>query len=131
MADERTVWGRSVEAIGMYYIFFFNDTATTEIYTLSLHDALPIFYALATIAFQALTGTLPRAGKTVVAVLSQARREPPPDLRERRPDAPAAAAELEGRVGFEDEHLAVKTWQRLTEASDGVELVGADRKSVV
>src|SRR2546425_13119869 len=25
------------------YIFFFNDTATTEIYTLSLHDALPIF----------------------------------------------------------------------------------------
>ena len=26
----------------MYFIFFFNDTATTEIYTLSLHDALPI-----------------------------------------------------------------------------------------
>src|SRR5256885_2857961 len=25
-----------------YDIFFFNDTATTEIYTLSLHDALPI-----------------------------------------------------------------------------------------
>src|SRR3712207_7019395 len=24
--------------------FFFNDTATTEIYTLSLHDALPIFH---------------------------------------------------------------------------------------
>src|SRR5215475_14650559 len=27
--------------------FFFNDTATTEIYTLSLHDALPILVALA------------------------------------------------------------------------------------
>src|SRR5438094_10647186 len=26
----------------IYFIFFFNDTATTEIYTLSLHDALPI-----------------------------------------------------------------------------------------
>src|SRR3712207_7450415 len=26
----------------IYYFFFFNDTATTEIYTLSLHDALPI-----------------------------------------------------------------------------------------
>src|SRR5216683_8020515 len=26
--------------------FFFNDTATTEIYTLSLHDALPIFEAI-------------------------------------------------------------------------------------
>src|SRR3712207_8701528 len=25
------------------FIFFFNDTATTEIYTLSLHDALPIY----------------------------------------------------------------------------------------
>src|SRR3712207_7832579 len=26
------------------FIFFFNDTATTEIYTLSLHDALPISF---------------------------------------------------------------------------------------
>src|SRR3712207_7457166 len=26
----------------VFLIFFFNDTATTEIYTLSLHDALPI-----------------------------------------------------------------------------------------
>jgi len=26
----------------MCFVFFFNDTATTEIYTLSLHDALPI-----------------------------------------------------------------------------------------
>src|SRR5256885_537989 len=30
--------------------FFFNDTATTEIYTLSLHDALPISLALGTTA---------------------------------------------------------------------------------
>src|SRR2546421_1155742 len=29
------------------YFFFFNDTATTEIYTLSLHDALPILHNLA------------------------------------------------------------------------------------
>src|SRR5258708_23140247 len=27
-----------------FCVFFFNDTATTEIYTLSLHDALPICY---------------------------------------------------------------------------------------
>src|SRR5688572_33450539 len=26
-----------------FFSFFFNDTATTEIYTLSLHDALPIY----------------------------------------------------------------------------------------
>src|SRR3989442_4339383 len=29
-----------------FFFFFFNDTATTEIYTLSLHDALPIFSRL-------------------------------------------------------------------------------------
>src|SRR5258708_34332266 len=28
--------------LGCFLFFFFNDTATTEIYTLSLHDALPI-----------------------------------------------------------------------------------------
>jgi eukaryotic-like serine/threonine-protein kinase len=54
-------------------------------------------YAFATIAFYALSGTLPRTGKTVVAVLRQATREPPPDLRERRPGAPAAAAEALAR----------------------------------
>src|SRR3989454_3913486 len=31
----------------IYFFFFFNDTATTEIYTLSLHDALPIYDGLA------------------------------------------------------------------------------------
>src|SRR5947208_10461014 len=30
----------------LFFSFFFNDTATTEIYTLSLHDALPIFVAV-------------------------------------------------------------------------------------
>src|SRR5438309_11647065 len=32
--------GRSSD---FFFFFFFNDTATTEIYTLSLHDALPIY----------------------------------------------------------------------------------------
>src|SRR6185436_20737497 len=31
-----------VSSICLFFFFFFNDTATTEIYTLSLHDALPI-----------------------------------------------------------------------------------------
>src|SRR3989449_3052267 len=30
-------------ALHIFFFFFFNDTATTEIYTLSLHDALPIW----------------------------------------------------------------------------------------
>src|ERR1022692_3378197 len=33
---------RSMAPLSCVYFFFFNDTATTEIYTLSLHDALPI-----------------------------------------------------------------------------------------
>src|SRR5256885_10499423 len=33
---------RSTRYHKSYFFFFFNDTATTEIYTLSLHDALPI-----------------------------------------------------------------------------------------
>src|SRR2546422_7422317 len=32
----------SIVAASLFSFFFFNDTATTEIYTLSLHDALPI-----------------------------------------------------------------------------------------
>src|SRR5436190_23713955 len=54
-------------------IFFFNDTATTEIYTLSLHDALPIF--------------VPREQqlRQDVAALSEIGRfTPPPDLRDQR-----------------------------------------------
>src|SRR5256885_16712376 len=33
---------RHVRMTRLFRFFFFNDTATTEIYTLSLHDALPI-----------------------------------------------------------------------------------------
>src|SRR3989442_12686619 len=57
--------------------FFFNDTATTEIYTLSLHDALPIF----------------RRG----AALRPAGR-PLPAVRQRR-DRPRAAALPKMRAG--------------------------------
>src|SRR5687768_9786833 len=33
----------SIPLFFFFFFFFFNDTATTEIYTLSLHDALPIY----------------------------------------------------------------------------------------
>src|SRR3989337_3185366 len=64
-----------------FFFFFFNDTATTEIYTLSLHDALPIFNgvqdntksfdvtgALRVIVVQENTGTLGTAGIDVVSI---------------------------------------------------------------
>src|SRR2546430_5768729 len=37
-----SVFFRMVCVLLCFFFFFFNDTATTEIYTLSLHDALPI-----------------------------------------------------------------------------------------
>src|SRR5256885_12940633 len=42
-----------------FFFFFFNDTATTEIYTLSLHDALPILNRTCT-----ATGCVPPSGCT-------------------------------------------------------------------
>src|SRR5215204_7667430 len=36
------VWPSTSCVLHLFFVFFFNDTATTEIYTLSLHDALPI-----------------------------------------------------------------------------------------
>src|SRR5258707_13636877 len=46
----------------VFVFFFFNDTATTEIYTLSLHDALPILSgtSLGCSIFAAASATLPK-----------------------------------------------------------------------
>src|SRR2546427_10017014 len=38
--------------VSSLFFFFFNDTATTEIYTLSLHDALPIYFGDAVVGAQ-------------------------------------------------------------------------------
>src|ERR1051325_9482063 len=43
LRGESVVW--TWAAVSVVSVFFFNDTATTEIYTLSLHDALPISLA--------------------------------------------------------------------------------------
>src|SRR3712207_9374527 len=47
--------------------FFFNDTATTEIYTLSLHDALPIFFGVRVHYHKVVRVYI--QGKTVVQVV--------------------------------------------------------------
>src|SRR5258708_30630561 len=56
--------------------FFFNDTATTEIYTLSLHDALPI-WARRTPPPSAARPP-PRRWRTWARCQSQRRSRPPP-----------------------------------------------------
>src|SRR5437870_8782186 len=52
------------------FLFFLNDTATTEIYTLSLHDALPISAGLVLVAARENSGeeSLPGALPGVIAV---------------------------------------------------------------
>src|SRR6266487_6652081 len=47
-----------------FSFFFFNDTATTEIYTLSLHDALPIFRCGARCGCAYSKPSTPRAGRS-------------------------------------------------------------------
>src|SRR2546430_14275983 len=51
------------------FFFFFNDTATTEIYTLSLHDALPIFIATGLLIFGAFVIRWPAARGAAIALL--------------------------------------------------------------
>src|SRR3712207_8145160 len=46
-----------------YIFFFFNDTATTEIYTLSLHDALPISSSPSTIRSRSTRCPSPRTAR--------------------------------------------------------------------
>src|SRR2546430_7860425 len=48
------------------FFFFFNDTATTEIYTLSLHDALPISLEVLNLTNNAISATLPVSGARFV-----------------------------------------------------------------
>src|SRR3712207_7927933 len=67
----------------MMYFFFFNDTATTEIYTLSLHDALPISPSAPRLSV--------RACRYYSALLQQAPQRPQVLRVERIDVAPAPA----------------------------------------
>src|SRR5260370_35718608 len=53
-----TLVDRTIGRTHMLIFFFFNDTATTEIYTLSLHDALPICLGLNQLVAQLLEAGL-------------------------------------------------------------------------
>src|SRR2546427_10713100 len=44
--------------LSFLFFFFFNDTATTEIYTLSLHDALPILFGGANLVLRGPDGLI-------------------------------------------------------------------------
>src|SRR3712207_5644829 len=85
-----------MSALNLYnFVFFFNDTATTEIYTLSLHDALPIWLTVPQLVNSSLTicrGTnhprnkhvnKPPTGRKICPVTksNQSNKDLPPKLR--------------------------------------------------
>src|SRR2546430_4480561 len=67
----------------LLFFFFFNDTATTEIYTLSLHDALPIWTCSTCAAsrVKSAASTLAAMRMPFVIADSGPRRCPPPCRR--------------------------------------------------
>src|SRR2546427_2726728 len=52
-----------------FFFFFFNDTATTEIYTLSLHDALPIWSVRLNSRSRRYSEPLPASSRTATSTL--------------------------------------------------------------
>src|ERR1035441_10845489 len=79
------------DASYMCFVFFFNDTATTEIYTLSLHDALPICIHGQREA-DALVSAVARGDRRIDADHFAA------DVQQRS----AAIARVDGRVGLQE-----------------------------
>src|SRR5215213_7543716 len=71
-----------------FFFFFFNDTATTEIYTLSLHDALPIY----------LDGGLEAARSAILAMLEGAGTE---RTQQRVTDAKTQLQEVVQALGWD------------------------------
>src|SRR5258705_2424704 len=76
--------------------FFFNDTATTEIYTLSLHDALPICHA---------RGTAPDASPRPAAAAAR-RARPRVTTMPRRSASRRAAPRCSSDPGRSEEHTS-------------------------
>src|SRR5256884_5812431 len=95
----------------IFFFFFFNDTATTEIYTLSLHDALPISYSPLAKYFVRFVEEYESAGVPIYAVTMQ--NEPmyvPNNYPGMNMTAPEQAEFLATYLGpaFRDERLKTK-----------------------
>src|SRR6266542_6090391 len=79
-------------------VFFFNDTATTEIYTLSLHDALPIWRPRTRLSFtHRQLAPKTSVGETFSATSFTSTTQPP--HHGNRVSDPYSLRELAGREG--------------------------------
>src|SRR2546422_11040879 len=86
-------------AIPFSSFFFFNDTATTEIYTLSLHDALPILYGR-------------------ICTLS-----PKNPLQKKAPSKPRVAELLDPVTGYPRNHKLLRSEEHTSELQSRLHLV--------
>src|SRR2546427_7113739 len=57
-----------------FFFFFFNDTATTEIYTLSLHDALPICWSASCTRSRSRSQAIERSSACIIWKATSLRR---------------------------------------------------------
>src|SRR5688572_14770842 len=89
--------------IFLFSFFFFNDTATTEIYTLSLHDALPILVAELAILLERLEHDLIEPGRDAVLDCRWRRRLLGEQALEDRRYGRALERQLAGRHFVEDD----------------------------
>src|SRR5215204_7774933 len=85
--------------VSLFFFFFFNDTATTEIYTLSLHDALPIYPE---------GPAPPRTGRTAPERRPPAHRRPPRDRSEEHTSELQSHSDLVCRLLLEKKKKEVK-----------------------
>src|SRR5216683_7610916 len=81
-------WFSFSDNVSFFFFFFFNDTATTEIYTLSLHDALPFRRR----APRHPPGTQPPAGRSTPALAAREAVADQPENQARRGDPLRAVA---------------------------------------
>src|SRR5207249_11681128 len=70
-----TLYSTTSSLTSFHFLFFFNDPATTEIYTLSLHDALPISTMLPLVGLTVTVATGAGATVTSAFALSEPRSE--------------------------------------------------------
>src|SRR5256712_11792100 len=122
-------------------VFFFNDTATTEIYTLSLHDALPILLrrpdgelrrsALEALGIRGLDAPPPHLPREdllaeLQALLVLLAPDPLPDLAA-PPGGLPEGQPLAGRLGLRAGHhlLRVAVFQRAVQGRDSAVQSGA------
>src|SRR2546426_1420042 len=94
----------------VFLFFFFNDTATTEIYTLSLHDALPISRAsCARSANRASSDDQNgRRPAGVATIITERTSTPSMHAPGRRPTPPIAGQDTRGRAGYYMRATAVR-----------------------